>query len=97
MKNKEITNLVLIPNEFEGMPILEEVFETIKSHSGFLFMNRSNSVMSPQGPTGYLEIVEIHWKNLESLMEWSNSLKELFPEDQSKVLNGVQILFYDYK
>jgi hypothetical protein len=97
MEAKEITNLVLVPDAFADFEALEEILGTMKEHPGFIYMNRSNGVMSPQGPTGYKEVVEIHWKDMGQLMDWSEKMRAQVPQDLQKALTGVQILFYDYR
>jgi hypothetical protein len=97
MENKEVTNLVMVPDEFDGMEVLEEVLNTMKSHEGYMYMNRSDMVFSPQGPTGYKEIIEIHWKTMELMMDWSENMQNQIPEDRRKQISGIQILFYPYK
>ena len=97
MENTEITNLVMVPDAFEDLDALEDVLNTMPAHERFMHMNRSSGVMSPQGPTGYREIIEIHWKNMESLMGWSHKMQELVPQEKRARLAGVKILFYGYQ
>ena len=97
MENKEITNLVLVPEKFESLEVLEEVLKTMKVHEGFKYMNRSDGVLSPQGPTGYKDIIEIHWKSMALMMDWSEKMQHQMPKESMEQLSGVQILFYEYK
>lgn len=97
MENKEITNLILVPKEFESMEALEDILETMNTHEGYLYMNRSDGVLSPQGPTGYKEIIEIHWKSMALMIEWSKKMENQIANESRNQLSGVQILFYEYK
>lgn len=97
MKNKEITNLVLVPEKFESVEVLEEVLNSMKIHEGYMYMNRSDGVLSPQGPTGYKDIIEIHWKSMALMMNWSKKMENQIPKERMEQLSGVQILFYEYK
>ena len=80
MKNTEVANLVLIPKGYMGMEVLEDVFKTIKVHQGYMYMSRSDGVLSPQGPTGYAEVIEIHWKDMASIMDWSEKMQNQISE-----------------
>ena len=95
-KSMEITNLVMVPDNFQDDDKLERVLNTMESHEGFLYMNKSESVMSPQGPTGYGQIIEVHWKSMEMMMAWAQKMEKEIPAEE-RGLDGVKILFYNYK
>lgn len=97
MERQEVTNLVLVSDESEGIEVLEEILSSIKSHDGFIYMNRSDGVMSPQGPTGYKEVIEIHWKSMELMMDWSKKMADEIPEEKRRAMSGIKLLFYEYK
>lgn len=97
MENNEITNLILVPEKFESQEVLEDVLKTIKTHKGYLYVNRSDGVLSPQGPTGYKEIIEIHWTSMALMIEWSEKMQNEIAKESRDQLSGVQILFYAYK
>ena len=88
---------MLISDDFTGEEVLEELMQTIESHDGHLSIKRSDSVMSPQGPTGYKEIIEVHWKSMDSMFDWVSKMEKAIPESRREALTGMQIIFYDYK
>lgn len=93
-----VTNIILVPNEFEHMDVLEELLETMRTHEAFLDMRRSQIVMTPSGPsTEYKEIVEIRFKSLALTSEWRQKMESTIPPERRALLGGTKVLFYPYK
>lgn len=96
--NEGMSNVLLIPNEFEEMEALEEILETMKVHEGFVDMKRSAGVFTPDGPSrSFKEVIEIHFKSMELASDWRDKMEKQIPEERRKDLSGIINLFYLYK
>ncbi|MFY0608114.1 MAG: hypothetical protein JXR10_15450 [Cyclobacteriaceae bacterium] len=93
-----MTNILIVPVEFQNMSALEEVLETMKVHEAVLDIKRSAMVMTPFGPSKeYKEVIEIHFKSMSDASEWREQMEKKIPEERRKLLAGVINIFYPYR
>jgi len=98
--NDGVTNITLIPHDFteDQMQVMEDVFETMVKHEGFIDMKRSMGVYTPIGPSNdYKEVIEIHFKSMELMSDWRDKMEEEIPQERRSILGGSVILFYMYR
>lgn len=95
--NEEITNLIMIPNDFEGMEVIEEILEYAEDKEGLIGIKRSNAVFAPNGPAEYREVIEVHWESMEQMAQWGYHIRsEMTPEKGQKIA-GIVNVYYGYQ
>ena len=92
-----LINLNLVPAGFEGYETFEKLIKHAQNHEGLLSVKRSDGVLTPWGPSDYEEIVEFRWKSMEMMADWSVKLRQDFPDDERAKMEGLKVLFYNYK
>ena len=87
----------MIPNEFEGMEVIEEILELASDNEGLIKINRSNEVFGTSGPADYQEVIEVHWESMEMMAQWGYEIRRNMTEEKGRKLAGIINLYYNYK